>query len=270
VPLSLSLILTIALGAVDRAMLAAFMDGATVGVYHAGYSLSSRTLDVIFLWLGMAGAPALIAAYESRAGRRGLRGPRASCARLIVLIAFPAAVGSPSSPSHLRGHAGRGVPRGRRPRHALDRGRRALRGFTTHYLNHAFIIGRAPAAAGDAMTWPRLQHRLNLLLIPATAWTGAVWATAASFALGAAASWALGRGATGLPLPARDFALCGAASAVMAAVVLSLPALGGMPRAAAQGRRGRAGLRRGRLRARRGRRARAGWPAACGPPARLA
>jgi O-antigen/teichoic acid export membrane protein len=75
VPLSLSLMLTLALGSVDRAMLAHFLDSATVGVYHSGYSLSNRTLDVIFLWLGMAGAPALVRP-TSRGGRRACTGRR--------------------------------------------------------------------------------------------------------------------------------------------------------------------------------------------------
>jgi hypothetical protein len=48
---------------------------------------------------------------------------------------------------------------------------------------------------------------------------GAVWATAASFALGAVASWALARGAVAMPIPWRDVGRCAAACAVMAGVV---------------------------------------------------
>ncbi|HWU78486.1 MAG TPA: lipopolysaccharide biosynthesis protein, partial [Caulobacter sp.] len=70
-PVSMSLILALVLASTDRLLLGAFLDEATVGVYHAGYSLGSRTLDVVFIWLGMAGAPALISALE-RGGQPAL------------------------------------------------------------------------------------------------------------------------------------------------------------------------------------------------------
>jgi O-antigen/teichoic acid export membrane protein len=71
VPVSLSLILALALATTDRFLIAGFLGEGAVGVYHAGYSLSSRTLDVLFIWLGMAGGPAAVAALE-RGGRQAL------------------------------------------------------------------------------------------------------------------------------------------------------------------------------------------------------
>jgi O-antigen/teichoic acid export membrane protein len=64
VPVSMSLILSLALATTDRFLLAGYLNEASVGVYHAGYSLANRTLDVIFIWLGMAGMPAAVAALE--------------------------------------------------------------------------------------------------------------------------------------------------------------------------------------------------------------
>jgi len=79
-PVALSLILALALATTDRFLLAAYLNETAVGVYHAGYSLANRTLDVLFIWLGTAGAPALVAALERGGGLRWRR-LRASRAR---------------------------------------------------------------------------------------------------------------------------------------------------------------------------------------------
>ena len=68
---------------------------------------------------------------------------------------------------------------------------------------------------------------LNLLLIPRLGLTGAMGATTASYGLGLAASIALGRLARPLPLPWAEALKAGAASLVMAAVVMRVPAFGG-------------------------------------------
>ena len=91
-PISLSLLMGLALATTDRFVLAAYMNEATVGAYHAGYSLSNRTLDVMFMWLGMAGGPACIAALE-RGGQAALERTAREQASFMVLIAFPAAAG---------------------------------------------------------------------------------------------------------------------------------------------------------------------------------
>ena len=84
--------LALVLATTDRFVLAAFTDEATVGAYHAGYSLSNRTLDVLFIWLGMAGAPAAVAAFE-RGGLEALRRTASEQASLMALLALPAAAG---------------------------------------------------------------------------------------------------------------------------------------------------------------------------------
>jgi O-antigen/teichoic acid export membrane protein len=229
VPLSLSLMLTLALGAVDRLLLATFMDGAAVGVYHAGYSLSSRTLDVIFIWLGMAGGPAAVAAFEAR-GLPGLQVAAREQARLMALLTLPATVGlmlvaRPLCDVMLGAEFREGATRVM-PWIALAA---LLGGFTTHYLHQGFTIARRTGRLGAAMAIAAVSNvGLNVLLIPRYGLDGAVWATAASYALGAVASWALLRGPAAMPLPWRDLGRCGAACAAMAIVVAALPALGGV------------------------------------------
>ncbi|MDR3507256.1 MAG: lipopolysaccharide biosynthesis protein, partial [Caulobacteraceae bacterium] len=88
-PISLSLILTLVLATTDRFVLAAYLNEASVGIYQAGYGLSNRTLDVMFIWLGMAGGPAAVAALE-RGGPTALRRTAHEQASLMVALTLPA------------------------------------------------------------------------------------------------------------------------------------------------------------------------------------
>ncbi len=228
-PVALSLVLSLALATTDRFMLAAFLDPASVGVYHAGYSLSNRTLDVLFIWLGAAGGPAAVAALE-RGGREALARSAAEQASLMLLICLPAAVGlalvaKPLAElmvgAGLRGGAAQVTPW------------IALSGFfggvTTYYFHTAFTLARRTRLLLVAMAIPAgVNLVLTFVLIPRYGLNGAVWATAASYAIGAVASWALGRTVMPLPLPFAALARCGLAAAGMALAVSLVPASGGL------------------------------------------
>jgi O-antigen/teichoic acid export membrane protein len=69
---------------------------------------------------------------------------------------------------------------------------------------------------------------LNLLLIPRFGLDGALWATTASYAVGAVAAWMLGQSAQPLPVPWSTLAKAGGACALMAGAVLALPSPGGL------------------------------------------
>lgn len=235
VPISLSLMLALALSSLDRFMLASFLDEAAVGVYHAGYSLANRTLDVLFIWLGAASGPALIAALE-RGGKSALADQAREQVSIMVFLTLPAAVGVALvagplcqlliGPS-LAGPAAQVTP--------WIAASGFLGGLTTYYLHQAFVLGRKTQMLLAAMAVPALANLvLNFILIPRFGVEGAVWATLASYALGAVASAALGRTAIGLPLPLADFARTAAACAVMALAVLQVPAFGGVGELAAK------------------------------------
>jgi hypothetical protein len=141
-PVALSLILALVLSTTDRFLLAAFLNEQAVGVYHAGYSLGSRTLDVVFIWLGMAGGPALVAALE-RGGHPALKDAAHEQAGFMVLLTLPAAVGlalvgRPLAQvmvgAELSAGAGHVVP------WIAVAG--WLSGVTTYYLLQAFTLGK--------------------------------------------------------------------------------------------------------------------------------
>jgi O-antigen/teichoic acid export membrane protein len=229
-PVAFSLILALVLSTTDRFLLAAFLDESAVGVYHAGYSLGSRTLDVVFIWLGMAGGPAMVAALE-RGGQPALQESAREQADFMVLLTLPAAVGLALVARPLTevmiGPALREGAAGVTPWIAASGW---LSGVTTYYLLQAFTLGRRTSMLSVCMAIPAGANlALNLILIPRFGLNGALWATTASYALGAVAAGVLGRKACALPIPWEALAKVGLSSALMAALVLALPDIGGLP-----------------------------------------
>jgi O-antigen/teichoic acid export membrane protein len=227
-PVSLSLMMGLALSTTDRFVIAADLNEAAVGAYHAGYTLSNRTLDVLFLWLGMAGQPACIAALE-RGGRSALLRTATAQASGMILVALPASVGLMLVAAPLA-HVLVGPALADRaatvtPWIALGA---LFSGMTTHYFNTAFTLAKATRRLFVAVALPALANLgLVLVLVPAFGLRGAMWATAASYGLGLVVSIALGRGPTALPVPWGTLLKALAATTVMALVVAALPALGG-------------------------------------------
>jgi O-antigen/teichoic acid export membrane protein len=104
----------------------------------------------------------------------------------------------------------------------------ALSGVTVYYFNQVFTLGHRTDRMLLTMAVPAVANViLNLILIPRFGVLGAAWATAASFALGLAASILIGRTVMRLPIPWEALIRCGAACAVMAGVVSLIPAVGG-------------------------------------------
>ncbi len=228
-PIAASLALAVVLSSTDRFLLAAFMNEAAVGAYHAGYSLANRTLDVLFIWLGAAGAPALIMALERGGGER-LKTAAREQASTFLLIGLPAAAGVALVAGPLTevmiGEDLRRVAASITPWIALSA---LLSGLTTYYFHQAFTLGRRTGLLLVAMSVPALANiGLNLLLIPAFGVLGAAWATAASFGLGLVASIAIGRRVLVMPMPWETLVRCGLATGAMALVVSALPAPGGL------------------------------------------
>lgn len=229
VPVALSLILALVLSTTDRFLLAAFLDESAVGVYHAGYSLANRSLDVVFIWLGAAGGPALIMALE-RGGRSALSDAAREQAQLMLLLTVPAATGlalvaAPLAQLMIGPTLSAGAAHVT-PWIALSG---LLAGLTTYYFHQAFTLGRKTSFLLVAMAIPAAANvGLNVLLIPRFGLDGALWATPASYGLGLAASAWLGRRSVNLPVPWLTLAQAVGASALMALAVSAIPAFGGL------------------------------------------
>ena len=227
-PVALSLILALILSTTDRFLLATFLNESAVGVYHAGYSLANRTLDVVFIWLSAAGFPALVMALETK-GREGLAIAAREQANFIVLLTVPAAAGlvmvaRPLAElmigENLRVGAAHVMP--------WIAASGLMAGFCTHYLNHAFTVGKKTPLLMLAIAIPAGANLiLNLILIPRLGLDGALWATLISYGLGLVTSAALGRGSVALPIPWLTLVQAGGAALIMMAAVAQVPDLGG-------------------------------------------
>ncbi len=230
VPLAASLLLTVVLSTTDRFLLAAFLDNAAVAVYHAGYSLSNRTLDVAFIWLGAAGAPAMIMALE-RGGREALASAAREQFSVMLLLTLPAAVGLALVARPLAElMIGPAMAEGAAQVTPLIALGGLLAGLNTYYFSEAFVLGRRGGLALWAMAVPALANLgLNLVLIPRFGIQGALWSTVISYALGVAVAIVMARKVMPLPIPWRVLGEALGAAAVMALVVSRIPALGGLP-----------------------------------------
>jgi O-antigen/teichoic acid export membrane protein len=228
-PVALSLILALALATTDRFLLAAFLNDTAVGVYHAGYSLANRTLDVMFIWLGAAGGPALIMALE-RGGGAALEKAAREQAGLMLALGLPASVGLALVARPLADvMVGPALREGAASVTPWIAASALFAGLTTYYTHQAFTLGRRTGLLLLAMSIPAAANvGLCLLLIPRLGLQGAMIATAASYGLGLAASIGLGRFAQPLPLPLGAVAKAALASAVMGLAVSRLPSLGGI------------------------------------------
>lgn len=228
-PIAAGLTLSLVLASTDRFLLAAFLDEAAVGAYHAGYSIANRTLDVLFIWLGAAGAPALIMALE-RGGPDKLRIAAREQGSIFMLVGLPAAVGValvavPLS-EVLIGEALRGAVSQVTPWIALSA---LLSGLCSYYFGQAFVLSRRTGRLLLTVGIPALANViLNLILIPRFGVLGAAWSTAASFGIGLVASIALGRGPLAMPIPWDTLVRCAIACGIMALAVRPLPVLGGL------------------------------------------
>src|SRR6202012_3988054 len=108
-------------------------------------------------------------------------------------------------------------------------------GVTTYYFHTAFTLSRRTGLLLAPMAVPALANvGLCLVLIPRFGLQGAMWATLASYAIGALASFTLGRRAIALPVPWDVLAKALLASAAMAVAVVAIPAAGGVLELAAK------------------------------------
>ena len=227
-PVALSLIFALVLATTDRFLLAAYLGPETVGVYQAGYSLANRTLDVMFIWLGAAGGPALVVALE-RGGAAALAKSAREQAGLMLALTLPASVGLALVARPLADvMVGPALRQGAAEVTPWIAASALFAGLTTHYTHQAFTLGRRTGLLLFAMSLPAAANLvMNLILIPRMGLTGALIATTVSYGLGLVASTVLGQIAQPLPLPLGALARALLAAAIMGVVVAQLPAIGG-------------------------------------------
>ncbi len=228
-PLAASLILTLALYTVDRFLIAHWLSEAQAGAYHAGYSLASRILDVLFIWFGAAGTPAMVQALEN-GGENALMTSARQQLTTMIFILFPAVGGlimvAPSLGEFVIGEGLRAQALSVTPLISLGA---LFSGLNTYYFLQAFTLAKKTRLLVVAMAVPAVSNIvLNVTLIPLMGLPGAALAGCLSFASGVVGSWLLGRGTLALPVPVKPLFATAGCVAIMMAVLAVLPHWGGL------------------------------------------
>lgn len=226
-PVAFSLIFEHLLSVGDRFVIAGFLGDAATGAYAAGYGITDRSLDIIFIWLGAAAGPLAILALE-REGAAAARKVLKQAAALMGLIGFPAALGLALVAEPLAGVLIDDALAARAaaimPLIALGG---LLNGLMTYFFHEAFILGRQPRTMALIMTGGALFNlALNLVLVPAMGLTGAALATVIAYGASLLACAIVGAEIFPLPLPVTDWAKSVLACTLMGLAVWSLPETG--------------------------------------------
>lgn len=228
-PVATSLILTLSLYTLDRFLIAHFLSEAQAGAYHAGYSLASRILDVLFIWFGAAGGPAMVHALES-GGVSGLKAAARVQISTMALVLFPAAGGLIMVAAPLAELLiGEALRQEALSVTGLISIGALFSGLNTYYFLQAFTLSKKTRLLILAMSVPATANiALNLLLIPLWGLWGAGVATALSFGIGLVGSWLIGLRTLALPVPVYTLGKIALCTLLMMAVLYFLPAWGGI------------------------------------------
>jgi len=222
-PICFSLVLEYALSTSDRFVIAALLGEGDVGRYSAGYGLANRSIDVLFVWIGLAVTPMLVRTLET-AGQAECIEQLKHYGATLLLVTMPAAVGlglvaQPAS-----------VLLGEPVREAGAQiipwivGAGVVNGMISYYIQRAFMLGGKTKMLPITMIAPMvLNLGLNFVLLPKYGLMGAVYATVISYAFGLILAFIVARRYFPLPVPAEAFLKTGFACALMAGAVLALP-----------------------------------------------
>jgi len=223
VPISLSLILAIALSSADIYLIAAFMGEASAGEYNAGYNLANRSVEMLFIWLSMAVTPMAITAFEksgSQVSETIMRDYGAS----LLWITLPAATGIALVAKDAGFILGESVRENAVLVMPWIAFAGVLNGFINYYIQRAFVLSGETKSFVWVLLAPfGLNIGLNLWLIPIYGLLGAVFATIAAYSLGAVIAFAVARRYYPLPLPSKAIAKISFACFIMAICIIAIP-----------------------------------------------
>lgn len=228
-PISISLLLTYTLASGDMYIISAMMGDASAGEYSASYNFANRSLDILFIWIGMAATPIAVTAFEQEGSKKSQEIMR-SYGAILLFLSLPAATGMALVASDVGFILGEGVRAGAVKIMPWIAFAGVLNGMISYYAHRAFMLSGKTGMFVWAMVPPVILNvGLNIVLIPKFGLMGAVYATVAAYGLGLFISIVLGRRYYPLPLPIRAFFEVCAACCLMAGVVHALPIADSIP-----------------------------------------
>jgi len=233
-PICITLMLSYMLSQGDLFIIKRLMDPSIadqmVGRYNAGYNLANRTIDMLFVWVGMAVTPIAITALEHD-GLDKAKEIMKNYGATLLLLTMPVAAGialvAEPAGTIVLGEDVRAGAIEIMPWIAMAG---LMNGLITYYGQRAFMLSKNTGILALTLVPPVIVNlTLNFLLIPKYGIMGAVWATLWAYGLGLIITFIVARRYFPLPIPLKALGLCGFACAVMAGTVLSLPDMSALP-----------------------------------------
>ena len=222
-PICISLVLGYALSSIDVYIIRGMMGETAAGQYSAGYNLANRTLDIMFVWIGMAITPVAVTAIE-KTGIKASQDIMRDYVTAMLFITLPAATGIAliAEPAgFILGEPVRDEAVKIMPMIAFAA---VLNGMISYYAQRAFMLSGKPKTFIWALIPPVvLNIGLNIILIPTYGLMGAVYATVIAYSLGLVLALIVGRKLYPLPLPVKSTILILMACGVMAIGVKLTP-----------------------------------------------
>ena len=222
-PICISLVLSYALSSADVYIILGLLGDAAAGSYSAGYNLSNRTVDILFVWIGMAITPVAVTAIEKISLEESQKIMRDYCIALLF-ITLPAATGIALISEPAGFILGESVRKEAVMIMPLIAFAAVLNGMISYYAQRAFMLSGKPMTFIWALLPPVILNIvLNFTLIPKFGLMGAVYATVIAYSLGLVLSFMIGRKLYALPLPIKQTLLIILACCVMAIGVKLMP-----------------------------------------------
>ena len=222
-PICISLVLSYALSSADVYIILGLLGDAAAGSYSAGYNLSNRTLDILFVWIGMAITPVAVTAIEKISLEESQKIMSDYCIALLF-ITLPAATGIALISEPAGFILGESVRKEAVMIMPLIAFAAVLNGMISYYAQRAFMLSGKPMTFIWALLPPVILNIvLNFTLIPKFGLMGAVYATVIAYSLGLVLSFMIGRRLYTLPLPIKQTLLIILACCVMAIGVKLMP-----------------------------------------------
>lgn len=228
-PISVSLILTYALSSGDMYIIKAIMGDSAVGEYNASYNFANRSLDILFIWIGMAITPMAVTALEKEGLEKSTSILKSYGAGLLW-IAMPAATGIALVAEPAGFLLGEEVRQGAVKIMPWIAFAGVMNGMISYYAQRAFMLSGKTKMFVWAMVPPVILNiGLNLWLVPIYGLMGAVWSTVIAYAVGLALALIIGRRYFPIPIPVKAFFQISFACLVMAGIVMSIPIADSIP-----------------------------------------
>ena len=227
-PLALALAIDLAVQTATRGLIAFHTGDAAVGAFAASFGLASRTLDLVFVWAGLACGPLLLEAH-ARGDALALRRAANGMAQTLLALALPATIGLALIARPLAdAMVGHGLSAEVATLMPWIAAAACATGFATHYFSEAFQLGARTGLRATLMLGPAILNiALCAVLLPRIGLIGAGIASVVASVASVALLALFGRRIVSLGWPTRESVKNVLAACAMIPIVSALHAIGG-------------------------------------------